>query len=195
MTEVLEKHERRTELLDAARHILAEKGLDATKVSDIVALAGVAQGTFYLYFPSKLSLVLALAQEMNEDNMAGVGAAIAGAPSLGDAIDAAVAAAFAAMERYPDVLGIIQGAMIAPEIRAQCRDLFEPYHAFVADLIRQGQADGLIFPEVNAEMSASLIIGLIQHAGQECFIFSAETPSAAFITEVAWFIRRALGVF
>src|SRR5215472_17408382 len=57
-TDVSRKVDRRAALLQAAREVLAEKGYEATKVSDIVARAGAAQGTFYLYFPSKLSLVL-----------------------------------------------------------------------------------------------------------------------------------------
>ncbi len=45
------RNERYTALLATARDILAEKGFEATTVSEIVARAGVAQGTFYLYFP------------------------------------------------------------------------------------------------------------------------------------------------
>ena len=41
---------RRTET-EEVRKVLREKGYDSTTVSDIVKEAGVAQGTFYLYFP------------------------------------------------------------------------------------------------------------------------------------------------
>jgi AcrR family transcriptional regulator len=40
-------------LLAAATVVFAAKGYTATRVSDIVREAGVAQGTFYLYFASK----------------------------------------------------------------------------------------------------------------------------------------------
>lgn len=46
-------HER---LLTAAIEVFASKGYTATRVSDIVRQAGVAQGTFYLYFKSKQSI-------------------------------------------------------------------------------------------------------------------------------------------
>lgn len=42
------------------------KGRRKTKISDIVKLAGIAQGTFYLYFPSKLSVMPAIAEVMVE---------------------------------------------------------------------------------------------------------------------------------
>ncbi len=43
-----------------------KKGVEKTKISDIVKLAGIAQGTFYLYFPSKLSVMPAIAEVMVE---------------------------------------------------------------------------------------------------------------------------------
>jgi len=41
------------QLIDAAVHIFHQKGFQKTRISDIVSEAGVAQGTFYLYFRSK----------------------------------------------------------------------------------------------------------------------------------------------
>jgi AcrR family transcriptional regulator len=43
----------RAALIHAAVSIFHEKGFQKTRVSDIVSAAGVAQGTFYNYFPSK----------------------------------------------------------------------------------------------------------------------------------------------
>lgn len=43
----------RDALLNAAVEVFHESGFDAARVSDIVARAGVSQGTFYLYFDSK----------------------------------------------------------------------------------------------------------------------------------------------
>ena len=44
---------RREQLLDAAVRTFTQAGYSAARVSDIVSEAGVAQGTFYLYFSSK----------------------------------------------------------------------------------------------------------------------------------------------
>jgi AcrR family transcriptional regulator len=52
--------ERRQDLMDAALHVFAEKGIGRTTVSDIAQAAGVAKGTFYLYFDSKEHLVAGL---------------------------------------------------------------------------------------------------------------------------------------
>ncbi len=52
-SESIASADRAAELLAAATSVFAQKGFHETKVSDIVAAAGVAQGTFYLYFKSK----------------------------------------------------------------------------------------------------------------------------------------------
>lgn len=54
---------RRDELLQAGMVLFSANGYHDTKVSDIVREAGVAQGTFYLYFDSKADLFVALLDE------------------------------------------------------------------------------------------------------------------------------------
>lgn len=49
----LAKAERRQQILDAARDVFSKRGYAQTTVDDIVAQAGVARGTFYLYFDDK----------------------------------------------------------------------------------------------------------------------------------------------
>ncbi len=49
----MEKAERRHQILSHARDVFARRGYHAAKVEDIVDAAGVARGTFYLYFEDK----------------------------------------------------------------------------------------------------------------------------------------------
>ena len=58
---------RREQILSAARRVLQDKGYDRTTVSDIVKEAGVAQGTFYLYFGSKKAAVMELALKLMDE--------------------------------------------------------------------------------------------------------------------------------
>jgi len=53
----------RTKLLQAGKQVLAERGYHAARVDDVVSVAQVSHGSFYLYFPNKEALVLELAQE------------------------------------------------------------------------------------------------------------------------------------
>ena len=54
----------RQRLLDAARAVFAEKGLDLTSIGDITERADVGKGTFYSYFPSRGKLIRELVRGM-----------------------------------------------------------------------------------------------------------------------------------
>lgn len=60
----VDKEERRREILKAAKRRFSEKGYHATTVSDIIAAAGIARGTFYLYFDSKRAIFEALLDQL-----------------------------------------------------------------------------------------------------------------------------------
>jgi len=52
----VDKTERRHQILSHARDVFARRGYHAAKIDDIVAAAGVARGTFYLYFEDKRAI-------------------------------------------------------------------------------------------------------------------------------------------
>lgn len=55
----------RQKLLAAAEHEFGEKGFHAASISSITQRAGVAQGTFYIYYASKEAILKSLVEEMN----------------------------------------------------------------------------------------------------------------------------------
>jgi AcrR family transcriptional regulator len=66
------RHQRRVKvtqrkLLDAARAVFAEKGLDLTTIDDITERADVGKGTFYYHFSEKNELIAKLIDEIMRD--------------------------------------------------------------------------------------------------------------------------------
>jgi AcrR family transcriptional regulator len=55
---------RRADLVGAARTLFADKGYHETTVEDITRAAGVAKGTFYLYFDEKRQIFLAIIRDL-----------------------------------------------------------------------------------------------------------------------------------
>jgi len=55
----------RQSLLRAAEKLFGEAGFHQTSISAITYVAGVAQGTFYLYFPTKVSIFTQLVEDIN----------------------------------------------------------------------------------------------------------------------------------
>jgi AcrR family transcriptional regulator len=64
---VLDRETRRQQVLEAATTVFARKGYRHTSVADIIDAAGIARGTFYLYFQSKEEIFLALIDRWFED--------------------------------------------------------------------------------------------------------------------------------
>ncbi|OBG30268.1 TetR/AcrR family transcriptional regulator [Mycobacterium sp. 852002-51057_SCH5723018] len=61
-------------LLDAALKVIVDGGTDArARVSDIVAVAGLSNDTFYRHFPSKDALIAALVEDGSERAAAHIG--------------------------------------------------------------------------------------------------------------------------
>src|SRR5438093_10868471 len=90
MAKVLPVNDRREQLLDAALAVFSAEGYSSAKVSDIVGRAGVAQGTFYLYFRSKQEVVLALFERFQEALLEARRAADPAGPATPERLRAAV---------------------------------------------------------------------------------------------------------
>ena len=60
----MERQARRAQVLRHAKRIFARKGYHKTNVADIIARAGIARGTFYLYFQNKKDLFEELLEQV-----------------------------------------------------------------------------------------------------------------------------------
>lgn len=76
MPKIVDRIARRAELSSAAMAVFAERGVAGTTISDIVKAAGVAQGTFYLYFDSKSDVVVAVVDQIADMMLVAIEAAV-----------------------------------------------------------------------------------------------------------------------
>ncbi|HZR40801.1 MAG TPA: TetR/AcrR family transcriptional regulator [Ktedonobacteraceae bacterium] len=189
------KTDRRAELLNIAREIFAEKGFEATTISEIVARAGVAQGTFYWYFPSKNSLMVALAKEMRHQIKRTLLNSYSQSEDLQTMIEKSVTGAFRIMEQYRDVLTIIRFSAThwlgTPSDRER---VFSSYYSLIAEMINREQAKGVIADDINGNVMAVLIVGTVYYAAEECYVYNSTIPVEIFIAQCTHYIQRALGL-
>lgn len=186
--------DRRAALLDAARQIFAVKGVEAARVSEIVARAGVAQGTFYLYFTSKASLALALTDKVYAEIREEVARALAAEDQVARQVSAGVAAAFRAIERNQDIFAIVHPRAGGAEIRRESERLFAPYYDLVAEAIRAGQERGEVPPDLAPDLVARLVVDVIDSAAYACYVLGDKSSVEANQAEVTRFVERGLGV-
>jgi AcrR family transcriptional regulator len=154
--------DRRRDLLDAGLRVLTEKGPEAT-VADIVAAAGVAKGTFYLYFDSKDDLVRSLRDRFTAEFASDMTTGVGESPEPGDwwrTLDRTV-------EKFVDFLLENQDVHAAvwhgvpgtnPTSPGQV-DIFE----LLADFLRAG-ADAGAFAVADPPMTGTLLFGAVHGA-------------------------------
>ncbi len=182
----------RSALVDATVSLLRERGLSEASVDDIVRTAGVAKGTFYLYFDSKDDAVNAVAERLVE----GVGTLVEetlAAPdrspvervlSLGEAVSQ--------VGREPYERELVE-AFHRPENRAVHDRVGE--HAFariapaLSAVIAEGIGAGQFVPQ-DADRAARYVLACFG-ALHEVIADPAQVPMA--MVELNAFVLRALG--
>lgn len=177
---------RRAELAGTAARVFGERGVAGTAVSDIVKAAGVAQGTFYLYFDSKDDVLVAVAEQF----VAGIGAAVESAipGSATPAPDrlASLVHALGALAAS-DANAAMAELLHRPENRALHERLTEPLaerlFVLVRDIVEQGVAEGSM-DAADSAAAAWFVLGGLQSVER------SGTP----IVEMPTALKAALGL-
>jgi AcrR family transcriptional regulator len=179
---------RRDELLAAAREVLAQNGYERTTVSSIATKANVAQGTFYLYFPSKEALPGALALQLAEALAAATREAVERATSLETAVDGLVRASWQTGEEHRDVLMIANRGVELTETFEEFLAVTAPFREAIEAFLRRFQASGEISSSIDPVTSACVLRDLLDRSikAKVCFGHDAYAEATSLL------VRRAL---
>ena len=192
MPRVVDREARRAELVSAAASVFAERGVARTPVSDIVKAAGVAQGTFYLYFESKDDVVLAVAQRFAGTLVEGIEQAVA-APDR-SAVDKLLALrdSFSDATRAPiapELMDILHRPGNSALHDRMAEHLTPRLVTIVQTIVAQGVEEGA-FDVPDQSAAAWFVLGGLRSA-ELSGVSRAEMPAAlATVTRLA---LRALG--
>ncbi len=160
---------RREEILAAARAVFQENGYDGAHMSDIARLAGVADGTIYLYFHSKLDLVHALCENYLKrvvDTLAPILAKADSAAAIAESVHATLV--LAEEDRDISRLLDLRASLGKRSHRLQWdRELAQ----MLARKIDEGQEQGQMWP-CDAEIAAELVMGLLEWITKFCLVWT-----------------------
>lgn len=179
---------RREQLLAAAREVLAENGYERTTVSSIASRANVAQGTFYLYFPSKESLPGALAMELSRALGAATARVVAEDNDLDTAIAALQDAVHEAAQQFSDVLPIANRGYELAESFDEWLALTEPWRVQLEAFVERHQQRGEIDASLDVVTTAYVLRDLLDRTMKARVLFAEREYASA----IATLVRRAL---
>jgi AcrR family transcriptional regulator len=187
--------ERRSEILRAARKVFEERGFLETRVADIVAAAGVAQGTFYSYFNSKEAVFAEVAEQVVETMMEGLHTDFV--PDI-DPVERIRRAMMRFVEGFrPNavMIGLIeQVGTFTPEMRSLRLALRQSFVDRSARGIRRMQADGIADPNLDPVLLAEVLGAMVDQTCYLWFFLGKEFDSQAVVESLTTVWARGIGV-
>jgi AcrR family transcriptional regulator len=163
----VDKAERRAELLLAARDEFAERGFHDAKVDDIAARAGVAKGTFYLYFRDKRSVF----EELVDGLFARLGGAILTvdvATDIESQVKHSIRAVVSVLRGDPTTTRLLlaQASGLDPAFAEKVRSFFQQVHTLLREALADGQRMGIV-ASGDPSLFASFTLGGLKELLQE----------------------------
>jgi AcrR family transcriptional regulator len=146
-------------LLVAAEELFGQHSYRHTTVADLCAAAGIATGSFYLYFDSKKELFIALVRRINAEMRAAMRTAIDKTDGNQRAMErAAMRAYLDRMSHRPWTYRIIrESEFVAPGL---FQEYYERLARGYARGVRRAQLAGEIDPEFDPEVIAYIYTGV-----------------------------------
>ena len=149
-------------LLKASEDCFFEKGYHGTTVADITQKAGVAAGTFYLYFPSKMSLYRHLLNTLSREIRKAIASKIDSSLKRSDQERAGIKAFLEYAIENPHMYQIIWESLYID------RSLFQSYYdAFAKRYVKglQGAQENGEIGNLDLELVAYILMGITNFMG------------------------------
>lgn len=179
----------REAILRAAEEVIGAKGFNTAGITDITRAAGIAQGTFYIYFESKEEVFRTLVQEMGRYTRRSLSEAIEGA---GDRIEAERLGLRAFLEiaaTRPMLYNIIEEARFVdpPSYDAYFTGFAQNYARNLAAAAQEGTIRA-----GDAEIRAWALMGLAVKLGERYGLGSTGEDRDRVVAEVFDMLERGL---
>lgn len=170
----------REKLFQAAVTLIAEQGFSSTTVEEIAERAGVAKGTVYYNFASKTELFEELLRHGVEMLSADLRSAAEETAERGatkvDALDAMIRAGLMFIDRYPAFTQLYVAELWRTN-RAWNDTLLvvrQQAVAVVEGVLREGVAAGELSEEIDVQLTAAALVGMVLVAALDWKAFQPE---------------------
>ena len=190
------RRERRESVARAARTVFAARGYHATRVSDLIASAGIARGTFYLYFGSKRAVFdillddffALLAGEVRPVDVT------PGAVRPAEQLERIVERVLGVLASNKDLVAIVlrEAVGLDADFDRKLRDFYGRLLAVVSHALETGQRMGIIRP-VDTMPTSHCILGSVKEIALLIVDHEAELDTRALTRALVDF--NVLGLF
>lgn len=175
-----EPADRRAAILEAARQLFADKGLDGTRMSDVAGAAKVSKGSLYEVADNKLDLFFLVCKEQLDQEHKRVEEAIAEATDAIDIVRRVLRASVPTCRERPEFYAIIFDLIGASLRHGEFREKVARFYAeidtkwrrLILGKIQQGIKEGVFRVNLDANLLMEIIHAWIDHNWMEFMLKS-----------------------
>lgn len=187
---------RRALVLQAALEVFAEKGYHRASIADIIQQAGVARGTFYLYFESKRAVF----EQLLDDAFVELGSRVRRIdPSRGpagvlDQMEANIDGVFGCLLANRARLKVLVAHAVGldPKFDQKLAEFYGRILGLIESALELGKQMKLVPKRLNSPVSALCILGAIKEVLFQLARGSALPDQRAVVNEILRFTVRGL---
>jgi AcrR family transcriptional regulator len=163
----------RRRLLDAAEEVFGASGYERASIVEITRQAGVAQGTFYVYFPDKRAVFAELVLGLGDELRRRIAAAVRGIDDRLEVERRGFRAFFTFIAAHRNLYRIVRQAEFVDE------ELYRGYYRRLADGYRRGLARAIEAGQVrdlDPETLAYCLMGIADFLGMRWVLWEERDP-------------------
>lgn len=164
-------------IIDATIKLFSSKGIEKTRMSDIAKEAGVAQGTFYLYYATKLDVMPDIANVMVDEIYTAITTEIHSSLSFLDKIEALITIVFNATKKNKKLVTIIYTGLSASDHLDSWVDAYKPYYTWLSEILENAKKENDIMLSIECWQAANIIFSIIEAAAERAYVFSSQAES------------------
>lgn len=181
----------RQKLLEAAEAVFGEKGYERASIAEITQRAGVAQGTFYVYFPDKKTAFVELVKELSHRLRREIAEAAVGLSDRMEIERVGFRTFFTFAHKHRNLYKIVRQAEFVDEelFRWYYRRLAEGYARGLAQAMEEGQIRRL-----DPECLAYCLMGIADFLGMRWVLWNGESPPEEAFENMMAFIRHGMDI-
>ena len=165
------REERKKMVVRCAKAVFSRKGYHQASISDIIKRAGIARGTFYLYFQSKRDVFNSILDELAKD-LEGVIKRINLDPSasLLEQVRSILRSVIMLALEDPDMTQIVlsRAGGLDSEFDSKLREFYETVLDTIESALQHGIERGLV-RECNTKVTACCVLGCMEEVVNHIF--------------------------
>lgn len=180
-------------ILDAAIEAFAESGYHQCQVSKIARLAGVADGTIYLYFKNKEEILIRLFEVRMGNFIKRINTELQSCQTTRERLRTIIQTHFANMENNRSLAVVTQLELRQPDpqLRAVISGPLSDYFRLIEEVVQKGISGREVFP-VNIKAARQMIFGTLDVATTDWLLARSNRTLLSEVEPILELLARAL---